>query len=232
MAPDHRNPDPKGNADDPKRQAKRRHEISRPEPTDDLDARKSAILNAVVTEHVETAQPVGSSHVSEGVGVSSATVRSEMSALEREGFLLQPHTSAGRIPTDRGYRYFVDHLSQPGVLGLVQHKEVRALYAQVHGEVEELLERTSQLLAGLTHHVSVVFARGHEAASVRSVQLVSIAPHVAVLVAVLADGAVEKRTIEFDERIEPGDPRRHVCSPELTSGRLAPRQARDAASFW
>jgi heat-inducible transcriptional repressor len=201
--------------------------LARPDPADDLDPRKSAILNAVVTEHVETAQPVGSSHVSVGVGVSSATVRSEMSALEREGFLLQPHTSAGRIPTDRGYRYFVDHLTLPGVLGPVQHKQVRALYAHVHGEVEELLERTSQLLAGLTDHVSVVFARSHEAAAVRSVQLVSISSHVAVLVAVLSDGAVEKRTIEFPEELDSevmSDASSHL-NAHLVGSALAPRDS-------
>jgi heat-inducible transcriptional repressor len=187
----------------------------RPETAVELDARKSAILNAVVTEHVETAQPVGSSHISVEVGVSSATVRSEMSALEREGFLLQPHTSAGRIPTDRGYRYFVDHLSRPGVLGQVQSRQVRAFYAQVHGEVEELLERTSRLLAGLTQHVSVVFGPSHEKAAVRSVQLVGIAAQVAVLVVVLADGAVEKRTIEFPEDVSEevfASASSHLCS--------------------
>ena len=84
-----------------------------------LDDRKAAILNAVVSEYIETAQPVGSTHISEtpGVEVSSATVRSEMAALEREGYLVQPHTSAGRIPTDKGYRFFVDHLGRPGTLG-------------------------------------------------------------------------------------------------------------------
>jgi heat-inducible transcriptional repressor len=213
--------------DDSKRQAKRRQDMSRPEPSEELDSRKSAILNAVVNEHVETAQPVGSQHVSVGVGVSSATVRSEMSALEREGFLLQPHTSAGRIPTDRGYRYFVDHLTLPGVLGPVQHKQVRALYAHVHGEVEELLERTSQLLAGLTDHVSVVFGRSHEAAAVRSVQLVGISPHVAVLVAVLSDGAVEKRTIEFEDDVSPevlADASAHLGS-HLVGSSLAPQDA-------
>ncbi len=84
-----------------------------------LNARRAAILEAVVTEYIGTAEPVGSSHVasSPGVQVSSATVRSEMVALEREGYLVQPHTSAGRIPTDKGYRFFVDHLTGPGVLG-------------------------------------------------------------------------------------------------------------------
>ena len=169
----------------------------------------------MVTEHVETAQPVGSSHVSVGVGVSSATVRSEMSALERDGFLLQPHTSAGRIPTDRGYRYFVDHLSRPGVLGPVQNRQVRAFYAQVHGEVEEMLERTSRLLAGLTDHVSVVFGHSHDTAAVRSVQIVGIAPQVAVLVAVLADGTVEKRTLDFADDVNAdvlATASAHLCS--------------------
>ena len=77
-----------------------------------LDARKAAILNAVVNEYIGSAQPVGSQHVVDapGVSVSSATVRSDMASLEREGYLVQPHTSAGRIPTDKGYRFFVDHL--------------------------------------------------------------------------------------------------------------------------
>ncbi|MFZ0667267.1 MAG: heat-inducible transcriptional repressor HrcA [Acidimicrobiales bacterium] len=187
--------------DEQKRPTKRRQAVSRLRVTEELDPRKSAILNAVVTEHVETAQPVGSSHVSVGVGVSSATVRSEMSALERDGFLLQPHTSAGRIPTDLGYRYFVDHLSATGVLAPTHNREVRAFYAHMHGEVEELLEHTSRLLVGLTDHVSVVFGPSHASAAVRSIQLVGISPMVAVLVAVLADGAVEKRTLEFGDEL-------------------------------
>jgi heat-inducible transcriptional repressor len=81
-----------------------------------LDDRKTAILSAVVQEYIATAQPVGSSHIAaaSGVGVSSATVRNEMAVLEQEGYLVQPHTSAGRIPTDKGYRFFVDHLAAPG----------------------------------------------------------------------------------------------------------------------
>ena len=83
-----------------------------------LDDRKTAILSAVVQEYIATAQPVGSSHIAtaSGIGVSSATVRNEMAVLEQEGFLIQPHTSAGRIPTDKGYRFFVDHLASPRTL--------------------------------------------------------------------------------------------------------------------
>ena len=88
-----------------------------------LDDRKTAILRAVVQEYITTAQPVGSGHVASapGVNVSSATVRNEMAVLEQEGYLVQPHTSAGRIPTDKGYRFFVDHLTQPGHLDSRSH---------------------------------------------------------------------------------------------------------------
>ena len=84
----------------------------------ELDERKASILRAIVEEYVETAQPVGSQTVarSSGLGVSSATIRNDMTILEREGFIAQPHTSAGRVPTDQGYRYFVDHFSQGGPL--------------------------------------------------------------------------------------------------------------------
>jgi heat-inducible transcriptional repressor len=83
-----------------------------------LDDRKASILRAVVQEYIETAQPVGSGRVSAapGVDVSSATVRNEMAVLEAEGYLAQPHTSAGRIPTEKGYRYFVDTIGAPGAL--------------------------------------------------------------------------------------------------------------------
>ncbi len=164
-----------------------------------LDHRKAAILNAVVSEYIETAQPVGSAHITgnPGVEVSSATVRSEMAALERDGYLAQPHTSAGRIPTDKGYRFFVDHLGRPGTLGPHERHEVRKFFAHVHGEVEDLLGRTSGLLAGLTDYAAVVVGPRHESATIRSVQLVGLSPRLALLVVVLSDGAVEKRTLDL-----------------------------------
>jgi len=169
----------------------------------DLDPRKAAILEAVVNEYIGTAQPVGSHHVarSAGINVSSATIRSEMVALEREGYLVQPHTSAGRVPTDKGYRFFVDQLAEPGVLGPAQRHKVSRFFEQVHGEMEELLERTSGLLSDLTSYASVVVPPSHDAVVVRSVQLVDLGARVALLVAVLADGAVEKRAIELPEEI-------------------------------
>jgi heat-inducible transcriptional repressor len=165
-----------------------------------LNGRRAAILEAVVTEYIGTAEPVGSSHVANapGVQVSSATVRSEMVALEQDGYLVQPHTSAGRIPTDKGYRFFVDHLTAPGVLGPIQRKQVSLFFDQVHFEMETMLERASGLLSELTSYAAVVVGPSHDSATIRSVQVVGLAPRHALLVMVLSDGAVEKRTLELD----------------------------------
>jgi heat-inducible transcriptional repressor len=170
---------------------------------DDLNARRAAILEAVVNQYIGTAEPVGSSHVAAapGVQVSSATVRSEMVALEREGYLVQPHTSAGRIPTDKGYRFFVDHLTAPGVLGPIQRRQVSQFFDHVHGEIETVLERATGLLTELTSYAAVVVGPSHETATIRSVQLVGLSPVHALLVVVLSDGAVEKRTIELESEV-------------------------------
>ena len=167
-----------------------------------LDDRKAAILRAVVKEYIDTAQPVGSAHVARmgPLNVSPATVRNEMAQLEREGFLAHPHTSAGRIPTDKGYRFFVDDLqSKPGTLGPEERDQVQQFFAKAHGELERMLQDTSKLLSNLTTYAALVVAPPHEGANVRSVQLVPLGPRVAVVVAVLANGGVEKAHIELAE---------------------------------
>jgi heat-inducible transcriptional repressor len=173
-----------------------------------LDERKAAILRAVVEEYIATAQPVGSGHIAPAVNVSSATVRNDMAALEHEGYLRQPHTSAGRVPTDKGYRYFVDTLRGPGQLGTAQVQQVRSFFAKAHGELEQMLHDTSRLLSDLTEHTAVVIGRPpHEAASIRSVQLVGLGGGVALVLLVLSSGAIEKRTIDV--------------GPDVTDDRLA-----------
>jgi heat-inducible transcriptional repressor len=166
-----------------------------------LDDRKAAILRAVVEGYIETAQPVGSAQVvrNTGVEVSSATVRNDMVVLEREGYLTHPHTSAGRIPTDKGYRFFVDQLAPAGNLEPNQRQRVRDFFNRAHGELEQMLHDTSQLLTNLTNYAAVVVGPSHEAATVRSVQLVSLGPRVSLLVVVLSNGVVEKRSVEVTE---------------------------------
>lgn len=164
-----------------------------------LDDRKTAILRAVVQEYITTAQPVGSTHVSDapGVHVSSATVRNEMAILEQDGFLIQPHTSAGRIPTDKGYRFFVDQLAPPGLLDDAATQQVGEFFGRAHGRLEELLSRTTDLLAHLTHYASVVVGPETQTAVVRSVQLVGLSLRLVAVVAVLSNGHVENQTIEI-----------------------------------
>ena len=173
-----------------------RRPVTTSQNTKDLDARKATILEAVVAEHIDTAQPVGSSSVahSADLDVSPATVRSEMVALEHEGYLAQPHTSAGRVPTDKGYRYFVDHLKS-GVMSSAQQHQVQDFFANVRGEVEDVLQQTSSLLSRLTNYTSVVVGASHGHASILSVQLVSLDARHQVLVVVFSDGAVIKHSI-------------------------------------
>ena len=169
-----------------------------------LDDRKTAILRVVVEEYIGTAQPVGSAHVARaaGLAVSSATVRNEMAVLEHEGYLVQPHTSAGRIPTDKGYRFFVDQLSAPGTLEPGQRQRVRQFFDAAHGELEKMLHDTSRLLSSLTDYAAVVVGPPHEEAVIRSVHVVELAPRVALVVAVLGNGVVEKRTIELPHQVD------------------------------
>ncbi len=173
-----------------------------------LDDRKTAILRAVVQEYITTAQPVGSTHVADapGVHVSSATVRNDMAILEQDGFLVQPHTSAGRIPTDKGYRFFVDHLTPGGRLDEQATQQVGEFFGRAHGRLEELLSRTSDLLAHLTHYAALVVGpTTRTAAVVRSVQLVKLSQRLAMVVAVLSNGHVENHPLEIGDDISDTD---------------------------
>jgi heat-inducible transcriptional repressor len=164
-----------------------------------LDDRKTAILSAVVQEYIATALPVGSTHIAAapGVRVSPATVRNEMAVLEQEGYLVQPHTSAGRIPTDKGYRFFVDHLATPGRLDTATRMQVGEFFRSAHGRLEEMLHHTSDLLAQLTNYAAVVVGPRAEAITVRNVQVVGLSPAVATVVVVLGNGSVENETIDL-----------------------------------
>jgi heat-inducible transcriptional repressor len=173
----------------------------------DLDERKAAILRAIVEEHIATAQPVGSQTVAKagGLGVSSATVRNEMTILEREGYLAQPHTSAGRIPTDRGYRFFVDTLTRQGELPLQQRRAVHEffdLFTSAHQVLEDLLHETSQLLARVSTHTAVVVGPHTESVTVRSVQLVALQPSLVLALAILSTGVVEKCVLHLGADVD------------------------------
>lgn len=164
-----------------------------------LEDRKAAILSAVVEQYIETALPVGSGRVasSTDLDVSSATIRNELVHLEEQGYLIQPHTSAGRVPTEKAYRFFVDGLDKPGMLEADDLEQVKAFFNRSYTELEEMLGDTSTLLADITGSASVVMAPDRDHQEVRSVQVVGLGPDLALLVMVMANGAVEKHALDL-----------------------------------
>ncbi|MFH8615542.1 heat-inducible transcriptional repressor HrcA [Streptomyces sp. NPDC017979] len=162
-----------------------------------LNERRLKVLRAIVQDYVGTEEPVGSKALTERhqLGVSPATVRNDMAVLEDEGFIAQPHTSAGRIPTDKGYRLFVDRLA--GVKPL-SAPERRAIQGFLEGAVDldDVVGRTVRLLAQLTRQVAVVQYPSLNRSTVRHVELLSLAPARLMLVLITDTGRVEQRVID------------------------------------
>jgi heat-inducible transcriptional repressor len=173
----------------------------------ELDERKAAILRSIVEHYVASAQPVGSQTVTQtaGLGVSAATVRNEMSVLERDGLIAQPHTSAGRVPTDAGYRYYVDHLAGAGALPMADRRRIADFFTTASLAMDDLLHETSHLLARVTAHAAVVVGPQADAVTVRSAHLAQLQPRVLLAVLVLSNGAVEKETVVLDADADPDD---------------------------
>lgn len=168
-----------------------------------LSARKAAILQAVVEGYITTSEPIGSSHVGQasGLDVSSATIRSEMVALEEAGYLTQPHTSAGRVPSDKGYRYFVDSLMEPAALGRSQTKRVASFFEAAQGELQRLLRDTSAFLSQLTDYAAVVVGPQPKPSPIRALQFVRLSTDQAMLVVVHANTAIERMMVPIAPEI-------------------------------
>ncbi len=166
-----------------------------------LDSRKTAVLKAVIDQYVRMAEPVGSSHVAATgeIQASTATIRHEMAALEQEGYLTQPHVSAGRVPTDRGYRYYVDNISSPNPLGSEHFFQLQSFFDHVKGELEDLLQDTSRLLSSLTNFTSVVTTPPAQSVVIKHVQVVGISASLGMVIVVGSDGSLEKEIFEITE---------------------------------
>jgi len=162
-----------------------------------LDDRKLDVLRAVVVDYVQSHEPVGSRALVERhrLNVSPATIRNDMAALEDEGYLTQPHTSAGRVPTDKGYRLFVDKL---GTIKPLTQAEQRAIGTFMQGaiDVDDVVARTARLLALLTHQVAVVQYPSPTPARVRHVEVVRLGVSRLLVILIRDSGNVEQRAIE------------------------------------
>jgi heat-inducible transcriptional repressor len=169
-----------------------------------LDDRKLEVLRAIVEDYVATREPVGSKALVErhNLRVSSATVRNDMAVLEEEGYLRQPHTSAGRVPTDKGYRLFVDRLSRIKPLSPAERRAIeRFLVGAV--DLEDVVHRTVRLLAQLTRQVAVVQYPSLARSRVRHLELVPVSTTRVMLVMITDTGRVEQRVVELPAPVEP-----------------------------
>jgi heat-inducible transcriptional repressor len=166
----------------------------------ELGPRKSAVLHAVVEEYVRTGEPVGSETIAErsGLGVSSATIRNEMAALEELGFLQHPHTSAGRIPTDLGYRHYVDALPARGRLKDVQRRAIAAHFAEAILDLEEVLKGSVLLLSRLTQYAGLAVPPGASEEHLVRLEVIDMGPSLMVL-AVGQHGRVDKQVVDRPE---------------------------------
>lgn len=164
--------------------------------------RRLAVLRAIVEDYVATREPVGSKALVERhqLGVSPATVRNDMAALEEEGLIAQPHTSAGRVPTDKGYRFFVDRLTQVKPMSQAERRAISRFLEGAH-DLDDVVTRSVRLLAQLTQQVAIVQYPSLVRSSVRHVELVSLSSTRVLVVLILSSGRVEQRVVDLPGEI-------------------------------
>jgi heat-inducible transcriptional repressor len=176
-------------------------------PATAFDDRRREVLRTLIQLHIETGEPVGSESLSRAINraLSPATLRNIMADLEALGYLDHPHTSAGRVPTDDGYRFFVDSLMDRPPLGPGDAAAVASAFASPDASTEQVMERASHLLSRLSRHVGFVLTTDIARTSFRHVDLVSLADRRVLVVMVSATGLVTQKVIELEERLSADD---------------------------
>jgi heat-inducible transcriptional repressor len=167
------------------------------------DERRLAVLRAIVEDYVHTREPVGSKALVDRhhLGVSSATIRNDMAVLEDEGLIAQPHTSAGRVPTDAGYRVFVDRLASVKPMSVGERQAI-ASFLSGAVDLDDIVDRTVRLLASLTQQVAVVQYPSLSRSTVRHVELVPIGGRRLLVVLIAGTGRVEQRVLELPHEVD------------------------------
>jgi heat-inducible transcriptional repressor len=173
-----------------------------------LDERKLAVLRAIITDYVENSEPVGSKALVERyhLDVSPATIRNDMATLEEEGYLTQPHTSAGRIPTDKGYRLFVDRLATVKPLSPAERRAISTFLSGA-ADLDDVVARTVRLLAQVTQQVAIVQYPVVSTAVIRHIDVIRLHPDRALLLLVTSTGRITQTSVELpvetrDDQIE------------------------------
>ena len=170
----------------------------------ELDKRKAFILATVVYEYINTAEPVGSVTLTQkyNLGVSSATIRNEMAELEAGGYLVQPHTSAGRIPSDSGYRTFVDRLMQPEPLDAEAALSIRNQFRDASRELDGVIEQATRLLSGLSGNLAIAIAPSRDTHAFKHVQLLWLSARTSLVVVVTSVGVAAQELVEWGADVD------------------------------
>jgi heat-inducible transcriptional repressor len=185
--------------------------MSSPVPTppdrDDLTPRQRVVLGTVVEEYIRRGTPVGSKHIAgrEGIDYASSTIRYELARLEDKGYLDHPHTSAGRVPTDSGYRYYVDEIATEPPTGALSEPISAALaLGEMRREVDAALRRLADVVSQVTNLLGVVTAPAPGTASIRHVEVLLLQPQLVMVVVITSTGEVVKRVLAFDAPVDHG----------------------------
>ncbi|APH04324.1 heat-inducible transcriptional repressor HrcA [Bacillus weihaiensis] len=172
-----------------------------------LTDRQLLILQVIIDDFIHSAQPVGSRTLAkkDEITFSSATIRNDMADLEDLGFIEKTHSSSGRVPSEKGYRYYVDHMLSPQRLTKMEVSQIKSIYAEKIFELEKVVQKSAQILSDLTNYTSIVLGPKVNDNRLKRIQIVPINPETAVAIIVTNTGHVENRTITFPDSINPSD---------------------------
>lgn len=172
-----------------------------------LTERQKMILSVIVDDYIRSAEPVGSRSISKrgDVGFSPATIRNEMSDLEELGYLEQPHTSAGRVPSHKGYRYYVDHLLKQGALSKYDMSVLKSFFAEKLHEVEQIIQQVAGVMSGLTNYTSIVLGPEVLSTTLKRLQIIPLNEKSAVAIIVSSTGQVENKVFSIPEGMSMGE---------------------------
>ena len=170
-----------------------------------LDDRKMRILQAIIDDYIDTAEPIGSRTIARKheLGLSSATIRNEMADLEEMGFLAQPHTSAGRIPSDKGYRLYVDHLMKQKELSVDEIDNIKKSMEIKINEMSQLIRQASAVMSKITRYTSIAMTPQMKKSAIKAVQVVPIEQGKALIIVITNTGVIRNSMVRITETIPP-----------------------------
>ena len=174
---------------------------------DDLNERKKKILKAIIDDYINFAQPIGSRTIAKKneLNLSSATIRNEMSDLEELGYIVQPHTSAGRIPSNKGYRFYVDNLMKVSELAREEIDRIKDAMEYKINELNELIQKASSIISSVTGYTSIAISPQLNKVTIKAIQVVPLENRKALIVVVTSGGIVKNTIVAFENSIRPDE---------------------------